>query len=82
MRTATTEIIARPVIRRDGHLLLVRPREESWSFEPVSQEDHLQVHGLPLAHCSTLCWPPARTARLSGMAGPAKPAMNLRTRVE
>jgi 8-oxo-dGTP pyrophosphatase MutT (NUDIX family) len=31
---ATTEIIARAVIRRDGQLLLVRQRTKSWSFLP------------------------------------------------
>jgi 8-oxo-dGTP diphosphatase len=34
MNAATTEIIARAVIRRDGHLLLVRQRTKSWSFLP------------------------------------------------
>lgn len=34
MRPATTEIIARAVIRRDGQLLVVRQRTKSWSFLP------------------------------------------------
>ncbi|MGI8307159.1 NUDIX domain-containing protein [Saccharopolyspora hattusasensis] len=34
MRAATTEIIARAVIRRDGQLLLARQRTKSWSFLP------------------------------------------------
>jgi len=34
MSAATTEIIARAVIRRDGQLLLVRQRTKSWSFLP------------------------------------------------
>ncbi len=34
MRAATTEIIARAVIRRDGQLLLARQRTRSWSFLP------------------------------------------------
>jgi 8-oxo-dGTP diphosphatase len=34
MSAATTEIIARAVIRRDGQLLLVRQRTTSWSFLP------------------------------------------------
>lgn len=34
MSAGTTEIIARAVIRRNGHLLLVRQRTKSWSFLP------------------------------------------------
>jgi 8-oxo-dGTP diphosphatase len=34
MSAATTEIIARAVIRRDGHMLLARQRTKSWSFLP------------------------------------------------
>lgn len=34
MGAATTEIIARAVIRRDGHLLLVRQLTKAWSFLP------------------------------------------------
>jgi 8-oxo-dGTP diphosphatase len=34
MSAASTEIIARAVIRRDGHLLLVRQRTKSWAFLP------------------------------------------------
>lgn len=34
MRAATTEIIARAVIRRDGRLLLARDRKHQWSFLP------------------------------------------------
>lgn len=34
MNAATTEIIARAVIRRNGQLLLVRQRTKSWSFLP------------------------------------------------
>ncbi|GAA0538557.1 DNA mismatch repair protein MutT [Saccharopolyspora subtropica] len=34
MSAATTEIIARAVIRRGGQLLLVRQRTKSWSFLP------------------------------------------------
>lgn len=34
MSAATTELIARGVIRRSGHLLLVRQRTKSWSFLP------------------------------------------------
>lgn len=34
MNAATTEIIARAVIRRDGQLLLARQRTKSWSFLP------------------------------------------------
>ncbi|MGW5139276.1 NUDIX domain-containing protein [Nocardia beijingensis] len=34
MSVATTEIIARAVIRRDGHLLLARQRAKTWSFLP------------------------------------------------
>ena len=34
MSTATTEIIARAVIRRGGHMLLARQRTKSWSFLP------------------------------------------------
>jgi 8-oxo-dGTP pyrophosphatase MutT (NUDIX family) len=112
MSAASTEVIARAVIRRDGRLLLARQRTKSWSFlpgghvepgervevalvreiaeelgteakiigligvvehgyvedgithyelnlafdvdiaeaEPVSQEDHLEFHWLPLDH--------------------------------
>lgn len=112
MRAASTEVIARAVIRQDGRLLLARQRTKSWSFlpgghvepgerievalareiaeelgteatitgligvvehgyvedgithhelnlafdvdiaetEPVSQEDHLEFHWLPLDH--------------------------------
>lgn len=34
MSAATTEIIARAVIRRDGQLLLAKQRTKSWSFLP------------------------------------------------
>ncbi|GAA3756626.1 NUDIX domain-containing protein [Salinactinospora qingdaonensis] len=34
MSAATTEIIARAVVRREGRLLLVRQRTKSWSFLP------------------------------------------------
>lgn len=34
MSAGTTEIIARAVIRRNDHLLLVRQRTKSWSFLP------------------------------------------------
>lgn len=34
MSAATTEIIARAVIRRDGQVLLARQRTKSWSFLP------------------------------------------------
>ncbi|OLT39112.1 ADP-ribose pyrophosphatase [Saccharomonospora sp. CUA-673] len=34
MSAATTEIIARAVIRRDGQLLVARQRTKSWSFLP------------------------------------------------
>lgn len=34
MNAAATEIIARAVIRRNGHLLLVRQRTKAWSFLP------------------------------------------------
>lgn len=34
MSAATTEIIARAVVRRDGQLLVVRQRTKSWSFLP------------------------------------------------
>lgn len=34
MSAATTEIIVRAVIRRDGHLLLAKQRNKSWSFLP------------------------------------------------
>ncbi|WP_116046394.1 NUDIX domain-containing protein [Amycolatopsis palatopharyngis] len=34
MGAAATEIIARAVIRRDGHLLLATQRTKSWSFLP------------------------------------------------
>jgi 8-oxo-dGTP diphosphatase len=34
MSADTTEIIARTVIRRNGHLLLARQRTKSWSFLP------------------------------------------------
>ncbi|QUH05016.1 NUDIX domain-containing protein [Saccharopolyspora erythraea] len=34
MGAATTEIIARAVIRRNGQLLVVRQRTKSWSFLP------------------------------------------------
>lgn len=34
MSTASTEIIARGVVRRGGHLLLARQRAKSWSFLP------------------------------------------------
>ncbi len=34
MSAATTEIIARAVVRRDGQLLVARQRAKSWSFLP------------------------------------------------
>lgn len=34
MNAATTEIIARAIIRRDGQILLARQRTKSWSFLP------------------------------------------------
>lgn len=34
MRADTTELIARAVIRRDGHILLARQRDTAWSFLP------------------------------------------------
>jgi 8-oxo-dGTP diphosphatase len=39
MSPATTEIIARAVIRRDGQLLLARQRTKSWSFLPGGHID-------------------------------------------
>jgi len=39
MRAAHIEVIARAVIRRDGHLLLVRERTKSWFFLPGGHVD-------------------------------------------
>ena len=51
LNAATTASIARAVIRRDGQLLVARrsraPSARS-STEPASQEDHLELHWLPL----------------------------------
>lgn len=37
--TGTTEIIARAVLRRDGHLLVVRQRGKKWVFLPGGHVD-------------------------------------------
>lgn len=37
---ASTELIVRAIICRDGHLLLVRQRTKSWSFLPGGHVEH------------------------------------------
>ncbi len=67
MSAATTEIIARAVIRRDGHLLLVRQRTKSWSFLPGG---HVEPgEGVEVALVRELAEELGTDAKMAGFVG-------------